>query len=34
VNAIKNGTDWDAFKKEIESDLEKFKERRKPFLIY
>jgi uncharacterized protein YbbC (DUF1343 family) len=34
VNAIKNGTDWDAYKKEIESDLEKFKERRKPFLIY
>lgn len=34
VNAIKNGTDWDALKKEIESDLEKFKERRKPFLIY
>ncbi len=34
VNAIKNGTDWETYKKEIESDLEKFKERRKPFLLY
>lgn len=34
VDAIKTGMDWDIFKKEIETDLANFKERRKLFLLY
>lgn len=34
VNAIRNGTPWDKFKSVIDADIESFKERRKPYLLY
>lgn len=34
VDAIKNGTPWDKFELVIDADVEAFKERRKPFLLY
>lgn len=34
IDAIKSATPWDEFKKIIDNDVEAFKERRKPYLLY
>ncbi len=34
IDAIKSATPWNEFKKIIDSDIEAFKERRKPYLLY
>lgn len=34
VNAIKNGTSWESFQTVIDNDIQSFKIRRKPYLLY
>lgn len=34
INAIKNGVPWDQYKLIIDTEIEQFKERRKPYLLY